>query len=157
MFWSRLVWWMCRCWAEPSGHRVNAVYWTAGGAASCYGREMKSREGRMSCLWKIWSAQVCERYCRPGVMWTGRSACLGIQRRELLGLITVRPLKRKSKVFVVLILFLFFFFFLPHSSHWYSPFHSLCSVTSSLSPRSLCSFLSSSSVSGVLLQVLLIL
>lgn len=70
-------------------------YWTAGGAASCYGREIKSREGRMSCLWKIWSAQVCERHCGPGVMWTGRSACLGIQRRELLGLITVRPLERK--------------------------------------------------------------
>lgn len=54
-----------------------------GGAASCYGREIKSREGEDELFVEnLVCSGVCERYRGPGIMWTRCSACLGSQRRE---------------------------------------------------------------------------
>lgn len=50
-----------RC-AEPSGHCVNTVIGWPGGCQLLWEGDEGQGGGiwRVSCLWKIWSAQVCE-------------------------------------------------------------------------------------------------
>lgn len=55
-------------------------YWMARGGCQLLWEGDEEHWGRgewVSCLWKIWSAQVCERYCRSGTVWTGRGASSG--------------------------------------------------------------------------------